>query len=531
MRARIPVALAASLGFVLSAPAPARAQAAAGASPAAAQPSPLQAGGVPGAEITGELAGQFYDVRSPTGETVLSRRRLTATLGAALYDLLNAPPGDPRAPDLSFRARLRYDADYGATGDTGDPTKASRFVPGFSQGPLDLMYAYVEGRRLLHGLLGFKLGRQYVVDSLGWWSFDGAEASITTPYYAKAEVYGGLEQRGGFPLSTHRFEADGIWRGDRSGFDPSLYPQFQPTGAAPAIGVALESAGVTWLHGRVTYRRVYDTGASNTSDFASGISPPSTYDKSRISSEKLGYAIDATWPEHGGAKAGLVYDFYKNELTSIYASLDAYLGRRITLSADYDYYVPVFDGDSIWNFFAGEPMNDVGLRANVDFDDRLSVAGGAHVRVYTVQTGPFDPGVGAAYMPFGNYLPGLDTFPSNAHPFDEGGNLSARWRRGDTLLALRATGNWGDEGDRVGADVSGSRVFGTRYVASLRTGLWQWDDKLRPDRDATSFNYVAGLGYRLAPRSDATIEWEHDMNQLVGQRFRLMMWLRVAVTK
>jgi hypothetical protein len=494
------------------------------------QPTPLQTFG-PGAEVTVDLAQQSYDVRSPTGETILARRRLTATLGAALFDALNAAPSKTPAPELSFRLRLRYDADYGATSATGDPSQSTSFVPGFSQNPLDLMYAYVEGRRFFHGLLGFKLGRQYVVDSLGWWSFDGGEASVTTPYYAKVEVYGGLEQRGGFPLSTPRYEADGVWRGDRQGFDPSLYPQFQANAAAPAVGAALESTGVTWIHGRLTYRRVYDTGTSNTTEFASALSPPSTYDKARISSERLGYAIDATWADHGGAKAGLVFDFYRNEVTSMYASLDAYLGRHVTVSADYDYYVPVFDGDSIWNFFAAEPMNDVGLRANVDVDNHLSVAGGGHLRVYNVQTAPFDPGVGAGYMPFGNYAPGLDTFPTNGHPFDEGGNLSARWRRGDTLIALRGTGNWGDEGDRVGADLSGTHVFETRYVASLRTGLWQWDDKLRPDRDATSFNYVAGFGYRFAPRSDAMVEWEHDMNRLVGQRFRLMAWLRLAVTR
>jgi len=42
---------------------------------------------------------------------------------------------------------------------------------------------------------------------------------------------------------------------------------------------------------------------------------------------------------------------------------------------------------------------------------------------------------------------------------------------------------------------------------------------------------VLGLGYRFTQRSRALIEWEHDMNGLVGQRFRLMLWLTVAVTK
>src|SRR5258707_585575 len=86
--------------------------------------------------------------------------------------------------------------------------------------------------------------------------------SLASPTPSLAfEAYGGLEQRGGLPLSTPRFERDGIWRGDRTGFDPALDPSFQPANIAPAFGVALESAGVTWLHGRVTYRRAYNTGS------------------------------------------------------------------------------------------------------------------------------------------------------------------------------------------------------------------------------------------------------------------------------
>ena len=483
------------------------------------------------AEATSDTSAQFYDVRSPTGETVLERRRLTTTLGVSVYDLLDHEPGDVRSPELSFRARVRYDADYGINSGEVDHTNFGSFVPGLSQGAVDMMYAYLEGRRFLHGWLGFKLGRQYVTDVLGWWSFDGAEVSTTTPFLVKAEAYGGLEQRGGLPLSTSRYEADGVWRGDRSGFDPSVYPQFQPASIAPAFGVALESTGVTWIHGRLTYRRVYDTGSSNLTDYASGLYSPAVYTGGRISSEKLGYAVDASLATLGGAKAGIVYDLYNAEVTSIYASLDAYAGKRLILSADYDYYVPTYDGDSIWNFFAGEPLNDVGLRATWDASDRLSVAGGARVRIYNVQTAPFNPGNGTATSPSPNYSAVGTYFPSNGHPFDDGANVSARWKTGETTLTLRGSGSWGDEGDRVGADVYAQHVFETRYVASARTGVWQWNDKLEPDRSATSFNYVLGLGYRFTRRAQAMVEWEHDINPLVGQRFRLMLWLTLAVTK
>src|SRR5437899_1178747 len=72
-------------------------------------------------EVTSDTAVQFYDVRSPTGENVISRRRLTTTLGVSVYDLYDTP-SDPTGPTLSFRARMRYDADYGGAGAETDPT-------------------------------------------------------------------------------------------------------------------------------------------------------------------------------------------------------------------------------------------------------------------------------------------------------------------------------------------------------------------------------------------------------------------------
>src|SRR4029079_18646346 len=84
-------------------------------------------------EMTADTAAQFYDVRSPTGETVISRRRLTTTLGVSVYDLYDTP-ANPTGPSLTFRARMRYDADYGGSGAETAPGNA-RFVPGFERGP------------------------------------------------------------------------------------------------------------------------------------------------------------------------------------------------------------------------------------------------------------------------------------------------------------------------------------------------------------------------------------------------------------
>jgi hypothetical protein len=476
-------------------------------------------------DVTSDTAAQFYDVRSPTGEVLLTRRRMTTTLELGAYNLLDVPMDDPRAPVLSLRARVRYDADYGAAPGESDPTQPTRVVPGFSPEAVDVMYAYLEGRRFLGGWLGFRLGAEYITDVLGWWGLDGLEASATTPYYVKAEVYGGLEQRGGLLGASSRFEGDGVWRGSRDGYGPFLYPPFQPETFAPAIGVALESTGVSWIHARLTYRRVYDTGTTRTTDYLDGVPPAETsYSGARISSEKLGYSVDGSLPGVGGARGGIVYDFYRVEVTSAYAALDAFATSRATVAADYDYYKPSFDGDSIWNFFDSEPRSNVGLRGTVDATRELSLSADAHVHVFRVDTSRYEP-------PGQAINPGTGVYPTSAQSFDEGGSLVARWRTGETRLAANARGDFGHEGDRAGADVSGEHLFETRTVVGGRVGLWQWRDELQPDRAATSFQYVATLGYRFLPRCRATVEWEHDIHGLVGQRFRLMFLLDLAVSK
>ena len=474
-------------------------------------------------DITADTAAQFYDVRSPTGETIITRRRLTTTLGVSVYDLYDTP-NNPLGPSITFRARLRYDADYGGSDTETSPTSAG-LVPGFERGPVDLMYGYVEGRRFLHGWLGFKVGRQYVTDSLGWWSFDGGEVKITTPYYVAAELYGGLEQRGGLPLSTSRFERDGVWRGDRTGYDPSFYPSFQPNDVAPAYGVALESAGFTWLHSRLTYRRVYNTGGTNVSQFANGTATPVSYDGSRLSSERFGWGFDGTLPKLGGIKGGLQYDFYNAKMANIFASVDAYASKKLTLSVDYDYVVPTFDADSIWNFFMAMPMNDVSLRGSYDATDHLAFSAGGHVRLFSVQNAA-ESGLTEPTSP--NNLAIQNYYPAGSLNVAGGGNVSARWHFGEGAIGAHGAADFADNGERLGMDVYGERTLETRFVLSARTGVWQWKDDLRPDRDAGSFQYVLGIGYKLLPRSLAFWDFEHDINRLAGQRFRTMFWLNLA---
>ena len=86
-----------------------RADARADDAPAPSSPTAV-AGATADAEITSDTAAQFYGSAAPSGQTIIAQRRLTTTLGVAVYDLLDRPSnGAPHVngPTLTFRARLR----------------------------------------------------------------------------------------------------------------------------------------------------------------------------------------------------------------------------------------------------------------------------------------------------------------------------------------------------------------------------------------------------------------------------------------
>lgn len=510
-------------------------------------------------DVRSETALQAYQLANPWGDTVLNRRRLMQTLSLSVYNL----QGDytPGRADFSAVLRVRLDADFGINGHLGDADRGGetsyqteagpgmRFVPGVQQAPVDLMYAYVEGRSLLKGLLGFRAGRQYVVDTLGWWSFDGALARITTPFFVQAEVYGGFEQRGGLPLSTSRFERQGVWRGNHVGFgtaadQPSVtdYPSYQYAQAAPAFGFNLESSGVSWLHGRLSYRRVYNRGTSVTQQFPDLEGGFRTVKGTRVSQDRLGYSLDLNKSSLGAIKGAFTYDLYNQMIASFNAGVEAYAGARTTIGADVDYFVPTFDADSIFNWFTHSPMTSVTARISATPSRKFDFSASGGVRLWQTE-GDADT-FGAEECTASGLCSGdQEIDPATAQSFirdeanratatviDAMGNVAGRYRFGTGDLGLRGMVQAGSRGHRGGVDLNGEKRFdGGRYLTLARVSLYNWDDPLRPDRGATSFGYVLGAGVRPVKQADVRIEWEHDMNRLVGQRFRFLAVLNLRL--
>jgi hypothetical protein len=530
-------------------------------------------------DVTGDTTFQAYEVTDPWGDVIVARRRFTQTLGLAAYDL----QGQHHAGEADYRLvlRLRLDSDFGinanlppqqAGGETHYATPGGngiRFIPGLQSNPLDVMYGYVEGRNIAHGLLGFRIGRQYMTDALGWWSFDGGLVRITTPYYVQLEAFGGLEQRGGLPLSTSRFEPHGIWRGSHSGFgvgadQPSVvnYPSYIYTEPAPAFGFAAESVGPSFVHARLSYRRVYNTGTALTTQFPEpGLGGYHTVDGLRISQDRVGFAADASKADLGGVTGAFSYDLYSQIVSSYRAGLEGHLGKRVTLGADIDYFVPTFDADSIWNWFTRSPITTLSARAVARFTKRFDISASGGARLWTVDGDPsLDPkgsgfsvfgarecgaasaAVTKANMPAGYRLDctagnvfvdpsadpvkGVARDPANralTTTVDALGNLAGRYRFGAGEVSLRGMFETGARGSREGVDVSGEgRLDGGRYLVGGHVSVYGWADPLRPDRDAVSFAYVLAAGFRPVRFGNLRVEWEHDMNRLVGQRFRVV---------
>ncbi len=469
-------------------------------------------------EVESLSEAQFYTHQSPYGEPLIRRRRYTETLSLHVYDLQGeGVPGEPR---LSLKTRFRLDADFGQEPRERDPNSQS-YVPGLQQAPFDMMYAYIEGRDYADGYLGFRLGRQYTTDVLGFWSFDGALVSLTTPVHLEFQALGGFEQRAGLPLlSRGRFEQDGVARGDRDDLElrQSTY-YLEESELAPAFGAAVESVGLHFLHGKLSYRKVINRDTVMVSPFVQDTGGGLfLMSGDRTSSERAGGSLRVDVGDYGTLYGSGVYDFYNSLVSEYAAGLDAYVTSKVTLGADWEYYLPTFDGDSIFNWFAHQGMTTLRGRASVAFSRRLDTSLSGGVRRFETEE---EATVGD---------------PPSARPeaeYDPFASLNGRYRWSDGSVDLYSVAEFGERGHRTGADLTTRKTFANGYYDTLLVlSLYDWQDELRPEREATSFSYVLGAGIspglEFIGRSRLGVEFEHAMNRIVDQRYRLLATLGIA---
>jgi hypothetical protein len=458
------------------------------------------------ARVSAQHEAQFYGVQSPFGSPAVLRRRHTSALGLELYDLAGE---SERGPRLEFKARLRLDADFGQLHGERDPS-SDRFVPGLEQAPLDVLYAYFDAEALCSGTLGLRVGRQLIVDALGFFTFDGARLRLDLPLGLELGGYAGLEPRPGLPLlATSRYLGDGVQRGNRDGLEANSEPSFlDESRLSPAIGAWFAARGIGPLSASVAYRRVVNRSRVRLSPFAATPSePPESYGDARIGSERVGSTARLDWPEVGSLSGLALYDLYLRTWNELGIALDTLPARSLRAGAELSHSRPSFDADSIFNWF---PQGATG-RALV------------HLTYFPWR--PLET----------SFNWGVRWFETNGDPERNlTAALTGRLRLSPNEFALAAVGEAGDRGRLSGADLSWrSRLAGGRYDSLVLLSMYDWSDPLRPQRDATSFSYVLGAGLLsgsgLFSETRLGLEWEHTVNRLVSQRFRVLATLELGV--
>ena len=277
----------------------------------------------------------------------------------------------------------------------------------------------------------------------------------------------------------------------------------------------MQTLGLAFLQARASYRKVLNRDDVLVSLFPEPDGSLRTIDDTRTSTERAGLSLTLQHDELGSLDGEVVYDLYTRRLSELQASLDWYASEVTTLGLRYDYWLPIFDGDSIFNWFGHAPSQTGEVAAYTQLSERADLALRAGVRVYGLA---LEPG---------------ESLAEDARWVDELAALNARYRWGQGQLRFDADSQWGDTGHRVGGSVSASRRFLEGYYDTLVVlSLYDYANALREERAATSAGYVLGAG--VAPeiegvvRSRLGLQWEHWYSRLDAHQFRVLITLSVT---
>lgn len=440
-------------------------------------------------DVNAESVAQAYQVRGPWGGPVLSARRFTQTVTVAITHAIGE-----RGPRLALRLRLRLDGDFGDACGGGAARcleeavreRRTDFVPGFERRSVDLPYAYFDASGLLRGALDLRVGRILSSDVLGFFAFDGARVRAYLGSIATVEAYGGLEVRSGFLLSNARFERDGIFRVDRSNWEPSLAPYVSDRAYAPVVALALETPAWLPAFARAVYRRVWTVQG--------------------VSEERIGAALDAQLQPNVRLVARASFSFPHSAFTVLGASLAWDVTPTVLAEASFERIRPTFDPSSIWASIWADAVDDARLRCNVRWHGSLWSASAA---LYGRRYAQSEAG------PSTNAAVALDRY-------HVGGSLSFLRDAAAWDMAIRAMGEGGAVGARGGLDVDVSfEPWGGHVRFDARGSLWGNYDSVRPDRSGPALALVGGASVALGALARLHVDGEWDHNGVAGHRFRL----------
>ncbi len=440
------------------------------------------------AEVRAESTASSWQVRGPAGAAVLSLRRFTQTLslgGTSHSD-------DPHAPVIRLRARLRIDSDFGSACDPGtdrcldelNRSQAAEFAPLFARRAVDLPFAFLEVSGLVRGRFDLRAGRQLVIDSLGFFLFDGGLARLNLGTVASVEAYGGWETRAGFLLSNGRYERDGLLRADRTGWDRSLATAVVDRASASVVGAAVDLHASTRLDARLTWRRIWtDEG---------------------IAEEAVALRTDLQLSSAVRTFAEAVYMVPMATVTTAALGVEGLPTRGGRWSLEVLRVRPVFDLTSIWASFWIDPTDEARASLSLPLGRTIDLSLGTWARRYVLDSEVT-----------------TNTTPSLGAPLNAGGSAAVRVRRPRWDASLRTALEGGALGMRGNADVT-VRAWVLRRALRIDAlvSLAHVRDSLRAERSLDGFGIVLGATVPIGRIAQVSVSLEDDINSVVGHRVR-----------
>jgi hypothetical protein len=424
--------------------------------------------------VASSTSAEGYSVYRRNGER-LSRRRFVEDLTLAAWNIL---PGesDPyyKGPRLAIDVSFRVFGDAGITRDERTPRYENSYVPGLYPVEIDAITAYVDGRGFWEDTLDIRAGRHIRIDTLGFFALDGVSTRIRLPIRLDISTYLGLEVRGGKQLGYDVFELDGTDKGSRKDMEQEQYPDRMSPKNRLAFGAELVVFPWQWLEFSGAFRAVgINNGADNLAD------------------ERVGGQVRV----HHGRFRGtgrVIYVPLVGTVSEGNAELALQLLDSVTLSADYYRYVPVFEGNSIFNVFDLEPQNDLGGRVEIDIGQFIDTALWGFARFAADSAG----------------ISGDDT---DAMLAGAGGGVGGNYRTKMREISARFTyvAEWGER--RIGTEIGVGHALlrNQRLWLSLRGAYFNIDDDFSTLYSGNVFGYAISARFNIAKGFRTLGEFEH----------------------
>lgn len=427
---------------------------------------------------------QVYEVRSPGARAFMARRRLLSTLALTVSQDLTEPSDDGAAIRLGGGAQLRLEQDFGETclvdrdlcvraTDASDP---GAWQPLAADTRLDVPAVWVEVSGLPLGS-GARVGRQLVLDTLGFARFDGVSARVVPASWLRIDALAGLLVRGTTIGGTARSDPQGSLRLSNSADVPF---------AAPAVDTWVAGATVAggpgrWLQASASYRHLWEPDGDVVSRLGAALS----------SQPAPWLRLDATG----------VYDLLTSEV--IEGSARVSVGERdLVVRAGASRHVPRFDPGTIWAWFAVAPIAQADL--SVEWRVTTDFALGGALRGRRAELGDV-----------------------NGEDLDGGldGWIRGRWEGFE--LGVSGFGWSGALGPLAGASVELERRFFGFMELALDVSAWHFDDPNRAGLYGAVVSEALEARFRIAPEVVAVAELQHATSRTVGHRFRGVLAVRV----